>query len=203
MREKETNLKILSSNAAGYASFLSKRFGEFEKIADSGYGPYWFPQCFYLYWHKCIKFDGFELWGNMGPHYSSSVASQFSEVMVAQDQTESIQTDYKSDIFILTLLGMERRIKKELYEIKNNIYKNKKILPFKVFLIKFDRLVANEKDPNSVKPDIIFKDMEWVLSFKANLWTRLHSVSIGVLEGSFQSCIENLFNENTLRGYHE
>jgi hypothetical protein len=195
MRKKEISSNMLSPNAAGYASFLDKRSEEFKKIADSGYGLFWFPQCFYLYWYEYIKLEGFELWGNMGPHYSSSIASQFSEVMVVQDKTERI---YKSNIFILTLLGGERRIKKELYEIKNNIYKNKELLPFKVFLIRFDRLVVNEKDHNAFEPDTFFKNLEWAPSLKANLWTRLHSVSIGVLEGNFQSCKEKFLDEKTL-----
>ena len=66
------------------------------------------------------------------------------------------------------------------------------VLPFIVFLIRFDRLVANEKDPNAVNPDLLFKNINWI-PFRANLWKRLHLVSIGVLEGSFQS-----YDYNTL-----
>ena len=115
--------------------------------------------------------------------------------MVGQDQEECI---YKSNIFILTLLGGERRIRKELYEIKNSIYKNNELLPFKVFLIRFDRLVANEKVHNAFEPDTFFKDLEWAPSFETNLWARLHSVRIGILDGSFQSCKEKFLAEKTL-----
>ena len=187
MSEKKLGSNILSLNASEYASFLGIRFDEFEKIADSGYGLYWFPQCFYLHWQERKKLDDLELWGNMGRHYISSKVSQFSEVMVAQ-----IDAEYKSDIFILALLGLEKNIRKELFKIKNHIYKSELVLPFKVFLIRFDRLVATEKDPNAVNPDLLFKDLDWIPPFRANLWKRLHLVSIGVLEGSFQSYIDKL-----------
>ena len=36
-------------DAEGYAKFLRERSEEFLKIADSGYGLYWFAQCFYLF----------------------------------------------------------------------------------------------------------------------------------------------------------
>ncbi len=190
MNKKEISSNILSSNAAEYSSFLAKRSEEFEKIADSGYGLYWFPQCFYLYWQGSIKIDGFELWGNMGPHYTSLIVHQFSEV--TRDLSDDEKCDYKSDIFIMTLLGSERRIRNELSGIKNQIYEKRVVLPFKIFLIRFDRLVEKERDTISVDPDSVFKDLEWTPSFRANMSTRSRLVSIGVLEGDSQSCMDKL-----------
>ena len=85
MREKEISSNIPFPNAAGYASFLDKRYEEFKKIADSGYGLYWFPQCFYLYWYEYKKLDRFEIWGNMGPHYSSLITSQLWLVKIKRN----------------------------------------------------------------------------------------------------------------------
>ena len=185
MTEKEFGSNILSSNATDYASFLGKRFDQFNKIENSGYGLYWFPQCFYNYWNERNMIEGLELWGNMGPHYTSGIVSQFSEVMVTQNDAE-----YKSNIYILVLCGKGRRIREELSNIKNNI--SSELLPFKVFLVRFDRLVASQKDPNIAGSDLLFKDLSWIPNFRTRLCDRLHWVSIGVLERDFQSYVDTL-----------
>ena len=93
----KTSSNILLSNAAGYAEFLGKRADEFEKIEGSGYGYFWFPQCFYIYWQERRDLGNLELWGNMCPHHVTNRTWQFSEVMRTQDEAH-----YRSDIFILT-----------------------------------------------------------------------------------------------------
>lgn len=93
---------ILAPNAVGYASFLNKKCHEFIRIADSGYGLYWFAQSFYLYWKQINKSNQLELWGNMGPHYISNRVLQFSEVSVNQDSDPDIlHAEYRSYIFLL------------------------------------------------------------------------------------------------------
>lgn len=49
--------------------------------------------------------------------------------------------------------------------------------------------MATEKDLNAVNQDLLFKDIDWAPSFRANIWERLHLVCIGVLEGSIQAYI--------------
>lgn len=175
------NFDIKCASLTEYASFLGKRFLEFKKIADSGYGLYWFSQCFYRYWQGKRKIDGLDLWGNMGGHYNSQRTSQFSEVMVNQEYTE-----YKSNIFILTLLGTSRNMHKELDEIKKHIYEPATVLPYELYLIRFDRLAKTDKDPNMVDPDIFFHGINWVPSFRSTLWGKPHLVSIGFSQNSSQ-----------------
>jgi len=169
------------SKSTGYASFLGKRLDGFQSIADSGYGLYWFSQCFYPYWQGKRQIGELKLWGNMGPHYNSQRISQFSEVMVNREQHE-----YKSNIFILTLLGSDRSIRREIDEIKKHIYEPTQILPYELYLIKFNRLTESDKDPNMVEPDVLFKGINWVPSFKANLGDKFHLISIGCLQNSSQ-----------------
>jgi len=183
MSGKKTSSNILLSNAAGYAAFLGKRGDEFEKIEGSGYGYFWFPQCFYLYWQEGKKFDGLELWGNMGPHHVTNRVWQFSEVRCTQDEAH-----YRSDIFILTLTGVHKNTMRELDKIRACIYRSQ--LPFKLFLIRFDALDPSEEDPRRTDPDSLFADVVWQPSFNAISSMRLKQISIGVLNGSLGLCPE-------------
>jgi hypothetical protein len=183
---KDLSLHILTVNDGEYASYMGERFSEFQKIESSGYGYIWFAQCFYRYWLESKQYENLELWGNMGSHYTSNRTSQFSEVMVVPNDADTDEANYKSDVFILTLIGSKKSIRKEIAEIKKYINEKNKIkLPFKVFLIRFDRLRATDKDPSAVDPDLLFKNIEWIPSFKIEIYARPHQVSVGVIDESF------------------
>ena len=173
--EIDPTSKDLNVNTTEYASFLGNRYQEFKIIADSGYGFHWFAQCFYRYWQDKREIDNLELWGNMGSHYSSQKISQFSEVMLIQKRPE-----YKSNIFIVTLIGSEKRVRKELGDLKKYICKSELPLPFKIFLINF-RLKESKKDPIAFDSNTLFQGINWVPSFEASIHTRSHMISIGCL----------------------
>lgn len=175
-------LNLLSITRDAYSSFLSKRSDEFAMIADSGYGLYWFAQCFYVHWHEVKKAEGLELYGNMGHHYSSQRVSQFSEVIVSSIDEDHNHIEYKSNIFIFTLLGLERTIKKELAAIKKHIYEDpKQVLPFNIFLIRFDSSQELGKSVNSPALDLLFNGIEWIPSFDVMLSGRTRRVSVGCI----------------------
>ena len=123
------------SSAIGYAEYLANRYEEFAKIADSGYGLYWIPQSFYQYWQGINTNKDLMLWGNMGLHYVSYITFQFSEIHEVDQRPK-----YRTNIFLLCLIGAEKRIRGELAEIKNRIYKDRNMLPNKLLLVRFDRI---------------------------------------------------------------
>lgn len=165
-----------------YAEFLRIKSFELKSISDSGYGLSWFAQSFYRYWQENNRNSCIQLWGNMGPHYSSEITSQFSEVLITKDK----EATYKSNIFILVLVGSANRIKKELNEIKNNISDAKTILPYKVILLRFDRDTKDENDPYSINPDLSFEGLEWEKSFNEICFRNRFNISVGAFDNIFK-----------------
>ena len=60
------------------------------------------------------------------------------------------------------------------------------VLPFKVFIIRFDKLDESESDPMAIEPNVLFQDTKWLPSSKVTLCGNSHLISIGCLQNSFQ-----------------
>jgi hypothetical protein len=172
---------ILFIKPPEFAQYLSKKQSEFNKIADSGYGLYWFPNSLYCRWKEIDKDKSLDLWGNMGAHYTSNIVSQFSEVSEHDDRPV-----YLSNIFLFCLIGSHKRIQSELSDIIK--YISNKPLPYQVFLIRFDKL-KQEDDVNWVKTDILFKDLIWVDSFQVQMNFHLYQISISSLENTIENVV--------------
>ena len=181
MSNLKINNNILSIKPPEFAQYLSKKQSEFIKIADSGYGLYWFPNSFYCCWKEINRDKPFDLWGNMGGHYTSNIVSQFSEVTEHDDRPV-----YFSNIFIFCLIGSHKRTQSELSDIIK--YINNKPLPYQVFLVRFDKL-KQEDDVNLVKPDILFKDLIWIDSFQVKMNFHLYQISISSLENTIENVV--------------
>ncbi len=180
MSNTKLNNNILSIKPSEFAHYLSKKQSEFNEIADSGYGLYWFSNSFYCRWKEINKDKPLDLWGNMGGHYTNNVVSQFSEVSEHDDKPV-----YFSNIFIFCLIGSHKRIQSELSDIIK--YISNKPLSYQVFLIRFDRV--NQDDVNFIKPDILFKNLIWHYSFQVQMNFHLYQISISSLENTIENVV--------------
>ncbi|MFC1720387.1 hypothetical protein ACFL00_04535 [Pseudomonadota bacterium] len=174
-------------NVGDFSSFIQKRHEEFLKIDNSGYGLTWLAQIFYRYWSRQNRDRSLELWGNMGRHYTSQIVWQFSEVTVSPIGPTEISSEYKSDIYILALVGKERRIKQELLGIQKSIRGSKQQLPLSLILIRFENLEPARADPLEVNPEILFPEVRWSPSFEAILFSKRRKLSIGQYTGTIAS----------------
>lgn len=171
---------LLLSSEVEYSSFLGKRSEEFNNVEGSGFGYYWFPQCFYRYWNEKNKINSLELWGGMGIHFHHDRVWQFSEVEIDDDPK------YRSDIFILNLSSHKKSgFKHAMNDLYHHIKERKDIIPIKFFLVRLVQLDIDTFHPKIFNPDSLFGNLKWLDSFCMQREERPVVIKVGAVDEKY------------------
>jgi len=175
-------------NIENYSQHVRKAQSHYLGVPDDGVLNGLFQNELVKFWNDHCEFEIYE----KKIKHPDDGAPNFDMLEVIDNDYSARDRKVKGHVYLLWASGSESSLREKIRHLGAHIERSSETDNL-IILLREDRFGSREFRPHGIDPDVFFKNVEWVESFRGEIYEGINSmISFGLISASFEEYINDV-----------